>query len=222
MKRIIGFCAGLALAAGLGRAGDVGDLQFPVDLEGKAQGELIYESLQRPLDVDGHEIDFDADVYLIRARTAVGQYATLDFDLGALDAGKDIGFIGGVGLRYLAYDATTWRAGAFAQARYAPELTMKVGDAEADADMIEGDAGVLFSLKLDTDQLRFRPYAGPMLSILRVSGDTEGGEGIDAEENEIFGGVAGLQLLFPGNNGLRFEGRYVDDFSLSVAASIVF
>ncbi len=138
--------------------------------------------------------------------------------------------MGGVGLRFLAFEHESWRGGAFGQVRYAPDLSDRVdlngGRERVKYDLVEADAGFLVSYRLRLfDQFNVTPYAGPALSIVRLSGDVQEDDGrsrFRADEDQILGGVLGLGLEFQGANGLRFETRYFGDFSVSVAASFVF
>ena len=97
--------AGLAIAVPA-FAEDVGDPVFPVDLKDKSRFELIYGYEKRDMDFDGVIAEFESDTYVLRMHTDVGQYAYLDFDVGYMDPAEGSGaFYGGVGLRYLVYDA---------------------------------------------------------------------------------------------------------------------
>ena len=224
------------LAAVGATANDAGDLVFPSDYPYRARAELLYENVQRGLEVTsespGVKADLKADVFAVRLQTEVGPYARLDFDVGAMSAGSGSHkLMGGVGLRYLALTRDPWRAGAFGQVRYAPGLSDRLdlgerGAARVKYDLVEADAGFLVAYRLSLGpDFAIVPYAGPVVSILRLSGDESTGEGRErfrAEEDRLFGGVLGLGLEFQGGNGLRFEGRYFDDLSVSVAASLVF
>ncbi|HMO51118.1 MAG TPA: hypothetical protein PKA21_08340 [Kiritimatiellia bacterium] len=203
---------GLGCTFSAAQAADAGDPVFPVDMERKARAELMYENRRR--DLDNGET-FKADAYTLRIHTDVGQYAYLDFDVGGISPqGGDLEFYGGIGLRYLAYDAETFRISPFAQVHYAPGLKTRTA---RDFDLVEFDAGILVAGKwrLD-DQLTLIPYIGPMVSILRFSSD------LDAREDNPVGGVAGLSLLMPGQNTFRFEMQVFDGVSFSVAAGIAF
>jgi len=216
MKRMTVMVALCGLVAGGGLssyAADAGDLIFPKDIVNyKARAELIYEHRQRELDVG---TDLSLDAYYVRIHTDLGRTAYLDFDLGGIEPeGGDLEFYGGIGLRFLAYDSETWRVGPFAQIHYAPSFTLK--DVEYD-DAIDADGGLLFTYKVKlNDQLTLMPYAGPILSIIRLSGDE------DADEDQTFGAVTGLSLQMPGQNTFRFEAQFFDDVSISVAAGMVF
>lgn len=218
--RSIAFASFLVLAALPVMAADVGDPIFPADLGDKARAELIYQNFQRDLDSGA---EFQADAYLVRLHTDVGQYAYLDFDLGAIEPdGSDLGFYGGVGLRYLAYDSDQWRISPWFQVHYAPSLD----DEGAEYSMLDGDAGILLAAKLHIDKdLTVMPYAGPALSIIRINGDdplfgetTE----TDMEEDQVIGAVAGISLQMPGQNSFRVEAQFFDQVSISAAAGIAF
>ncbi len=216
-------------------AADSGDLIYPRDVGVKARAELGYENLRRDVEitsVSGDPVEtFDADVFFLRMQTDVGPEARMDFDVGLMDSGRSLRWFGGVGLRFLAYRHEDFRVGTFAQVRYAPDLKGRIdlpGQArtEVDHDLIEADAGILFGYLFRLgDQLTITPYAGPVLSIVRLDGDYRlDGERIDfrAREDHLFGGAAGLALQLPGQNSIRFEGRYFDEWSVSVAAAITF
>ncbi len=222
-------------------AGGVGDLVVPGDHPHKFRAEIGYDNVQRDVKITSERPELksklDADAFFLRLQTDLGHFARLDFDVGALSAaGGDYRFMAGAGLRYQAFDTDNWRGGAFAQVRYTPGTTDRVDlpardivDAKVDYDLIEGDAGFLVGYKLKlTDDFTVMPYAGPILSIVRLSsGDFKdpatGDKGsFRGKEDHIVGGAAGVSLLFPGQNGIRFETRYVDDVSVTVAASMVF
>lgn len=217
----------LALSSSVAVAADLGDAVFPLDLDGKARAEIVYENLQRGLDIDSGAVagtdEIEADLYLLRLHSDLGQAGTLDFDLGGFDpSGGDLAFYGGVGLRYLAYDSAAWRLSTVAQIHYAPNVSG--GDEEYD--FLDADLALLASGKIAVDsQLTVMPYVGPVLSIVRLDGDAEtagGSESFEAEEDSLPGIAAGLALQLPGDNGLRLEARYFDKVSVSAAASFVF
>lgn len=235
MKKMLFFCVvGLLLGGHVVQANDAGDLVFPRDYPHKVRAELIYENLQRDIRITSpvrEKESLDADVFALRVHTDIGRYARLDFDVGAMSAGSGSHkLVGGVGLRFLAFEHEAWRGGAFGQVRYAPDLTDRLdlndGREQVKYDLVEADAGFLVSYRLRLfDQFNVRPYAGPVFSIVRLSGNVREDDDrsrFRAEEDQIMGGVLGLGLEFQGANGLRFETRYFDDFSVSVAASFVF
>ncbi len=241
MKRFNLFMMVLVMAWGFSftpqsQAADSGDLIYPRDVGVKARAELGYESLRRDVKItseDGDPVEtFDADVFFLRMQTGVGPDARMDFDVGLMDSGRSLRWFGGVGLRFLAYRHEDFRVGTFAQVRYAPDLKgrmdLPAGDrTPVDHDLIEADAGILFGYLLRLgDQLTITPYAGPVLSIVRLDGDFRNPEGakedFKAREDNLFGGAAGLALQLPGQNSIRFEGRYFDEWSMSVAAAITF
>lgn len=216
MKKIAGVVSMCAWVFGGGLAvygADAGDMIFPSDIENyKARAELVYENRQRDLD---NGVNMKLDAYYVRIHTDLGKAAYLDFDLGGIEPdGGDLEFYGGIGLRFLAYDSDTWRFGPFAQVHYTPSFTLKSTEYD---DALDADAGLLVTYKLKiNDQLTLMPYAGPALSIIRLNGD------VDAEEDQVFGGVAGISLMMPGQNSFRIEAQYYDDVSISVAAGMVF
>lgn len=216
MKRVVIALAAFVLLLGTDRSvqgADAGDLIFPSDVDNhRARAELVYENRQRDLDVGG---TLKLDAYYVRMHTDLGQNAYLDFDVGGIEPdGGDLEFYGGVGLRFLAYDSDTWRIGPFAQVHYTPSFKLESVDYD---DALDADAGLLVTYKVAlNDQLTLMPYAGPALSIIRLSGD------VDADEDQTFGGVAGISLQMPGQNTFRVEAQYYDDVSISVAAGMVF
>lgn len=215
MKALACWFAAVVVVAGVARAQDVGDPVFPVDLKDKARFEIIYENMQRDLDVDGETWDFESDAYVLRMHTDVGQYAYLDFDVGYLDPSDGSGtFYGGVGMRYLVYDAEAYRMAAHIQGHYAPG--MEIGDEDADFWSVDGGVTLAGKIKID-EQLTIVPYAGPILSTVNVDGDE-----VDGSEDNIFGGVAGLSLEMREMNTIRIEARYFDSVSISAAAGIAF
>lgn len=202
-------------------AADVGDPVYPIDMNGKIRAEVVYENVQRDVEITSGPAEGDgkveADAYYLRIHTDVGKYAYLDFDLGGVDPkGGDLGFYGGVGLRATVYDGDVLRLGAFAQLHYAPGIET---EDDAEYDWLDGDAGILAAAKLKLDkELTVLPYAGPVFSIVRLDGDDD----FEAEEDNPVGAAIGLALGLPGQNGLRFEARIFDEVSFSVAASIAF
>ncbi|HMP88995.1 MAG TPA: hypothetical protein PJ991_02275 [Kiritimatiellia bacterium] len=211
-KLLAVYCVTAAMTTGTLKAADAGDPVFPIDLNNKARAELLYENRQRDLDND---LRLKADVFALRIHTDVGQYANLDFDIGMISpAGGSDEFYGGIGLRFLAYDSEYWRLSPYAQVHYAPRFRM--GGVSYD-DLIDADAGLLLACKLKLDQqLTLMPYAGPVLSIVRIGGND------DPREDRVLGGVAGVSLLMPGNNTIRIEAQYFDRVSVSAAAGIAF
>jgi len=206
--------AGLAIAAPAW-AEDVGDPIFPVDLKDKSRFELIYDNQKRDLDFDGQTVEFEADSYVLRMHTDVGQYAYLDFDVGYMDPADGSGaFYGGVGLRYLVYDAEKYRMAANIQGHYAPSLEF---DGE-DADYWSVDGGVTLAAKIKIDeQLTILPYAGPVLSTVNLDGDE-----VSGNEDNIIGAAAGISLELREMNTIRIEARYFDGYSLTAAAGVAF
>ena len=208
-----------AVLPALARAADMGATTLPADHFNKAHAEIIYESTDRDLDHG----TLEADALYLRIHTAVGQTATLDFDLGGLDAqDADWAPYSGIGLRYLVYDAPAWRIGAHLQVHYAPDIE---SDLEK-ADLLEVDGGVsLIGRFTVAKDLVLMPYLGPVFSIVRLDGDAEVGNGkasFDREEDSPLGVAAGLALQLPEGNTLRVEARAFDGVSFSAAAGIAF
>ena len=68
-----------------------------------------------------------------------------------------------------------------------------------------------------------------MLSIVRLDGDIDDADDVadidgsfDATEENPVGIALGVALLLPGQNGVRIETRYFDQFSVSVAGAVAF
>ena len=230
-----------AIAAGWAPAAswafDSGDLVFPIDFTDRVRWEAGYENLQRDLHITSESPRLDssinADVYSVRLQTGMVPNARLDFQVGGVDTGAgDITLMGGAGLRYLAFDHGPWRVGAFAQAFLLPDAQDRqdlagAKDVKVTFDWIEVDAGALASYRFRlADQFALVPYAGPLLSLMRMSGELEGsdrdGQDYDAKENQFLGAALGLCLEAQGVNGIRFELRMFDDVSVSIAAAFVF
>lgn len=202
------------------RAADVGASALPKDHFNKAHAELIYESVDRDLD---NNTTLEADALYLRLHTAVGQAATLDFDIGGLDVqDADAALYGGAGLRYLVYDAPAWRVGAHVQVHYAPDIESELEE----SDLLEVDGGISLLGRLQlAEDLMLMPYVGPVFSIVRLDGDAEVGDGtesFDADEDSTVGVAAGVALQLPEGNTLRAEARAFDGVSFSIAAGIVF
>lgn len=214
-------------------AGDSGDSIFPIDMKGKERAELVYENMQRDLDVDsgpaGARADLDADALFLRMHSGVGEYAYFDIDLGAINpSGGDWAFYFGMGLRYLVYDGDGWRASAFAQAHYASGVEAEEKGSNFDYDLLEADAGLLAigEIPLGGGQVTLMPYVGPVMSVVRLDGDADSDLGIsdefDAQESTPVGVAMGVSLLLPGQNSIRLETRYFDQFGVSFAGTVAF
>lgn len=198
-------------------AADAGSVAVPKDHFNKAHAELIYENIQRDLD---NKTSLDADALYLRIHTAVGQSATLDFDLGGLNAqDADPVFYGGVDLRYLVHDAETWRLGAHLQAHIAPNIEPDSADAKKSSlDLVEVDGGITLNGRFKlADDLILIPYAGPAFSLINLDGKPG-----DANEDNPAGAIAGVGLQLAEGNTLRIEARFFDKVSLSVSAGIAF
>ena len=224
MKTIRLLIATLAVTSSLAcsaRAADAGALNLPMDHFNKAHAELVYDYTQRGLE-DGPWSTFKADTVFLRIHTAVGQKATLDFDVGMINAeDADAAFYGGAGLRLLIHDASTWRIGAHLQGHYAADLA-EDGDGALEYDLWEIDGGILWNGRFRlADDLLFIPYAGPALSTLNLDGEADG-EDFDADADQIFGAIAGLAFELPEGHTFRLEARWFDEVSFSAAAGIVF
>jgi hypothetical protein len=213
MKQWMTILALAGVFAAQARAADVGLPVFPKDLKGMNEWELSYQNLKRDLD-NGPTLE--ADTYLLRLHTDLGQTAFLDIDLGAIDA-DGAAFYGGVGLRYLAYDGASFRLSPFAQLHYGNGNDSD--ELGGEFNLLQGNLGFLLAARLPlAEGLELQPYAGPMLSIVNVDGDKGG----DADEDHVAGGVIGLALIMPDRNSIRAEAQFFDEVSISAAVSIVF
>ena len=212
MNRLLACCLIASALTTAARAADVGLPVFPADLKGQNEWELSYQNLQRDLDNGG---TLEADTYLLRLHTDLGQTAFLDIDLGAIDA-DGAAFYGGVGLRYLAYNGPTLRLSPFAQLHYGAGI--EGDDDTGEFDLLQGDLGLLVAGRIPLAEcLELEPYAGPLLSIVRVDADAG-----NADEDNLVGAVAGLALLMPDGNSVRIEAQFFDEVSISAGFSIVF
>ena len=215
---LIASLAALALPARI-QAADAGATTLPADHFNKAHAELVYESLDRDLDAG----TLEADVLYLRLHTAAGPAATLDFDLGGLDArDADPAIYAGVGLRYLVHETRAWRLGAHLQVHYAPDIETELEE----ADLLEVDGGIILAGRIRlADDLIVMPYLGPVFSIIRLDGEAAVGDGrasFDREEDSPLGAAAGLALQLPEGNTLRIEARAFDGVSFSAAAGLAF
>lgn len=229
---IAGCCAPFAAWAN-----DAGDLVFPSDYTDRMRWELRYENVQRDIEITSEsprmESSLNADLFAVRAQLGIVPNARLDFDLGGLSTSAGSYHpLFGVGLRYMVFDHGPWRVGTFAQALYLPtvedcQFIYGIGDVNMKHSWIEANAGALASYRFRlADQFALVPYAGPLFSLLRLSGELKdsvrAGDDYEAKETQFIGAVLGLGLESQGVNGIRFEVRLLDDVSLSVSAAYVF
>ncbi len=234
----------LQLAALLGcwaplasHANDAGDLVFPTDFTDYVRWEVRYENLHRDIKVTSESPRADdrlnADVLALKANLGWIPNVRLDFEVGGMqtDSGSPA-LLGGAGLRYLAFDHGPWRVGGFGQLQYVANLSDKqdlvgVGNVDVDYNLLGVDIGALASYRFRVaDQFAVVPYAGPLLSLMRMSGDIQesarSGESYEAKESQFFGAAVGVSLESEGVNGIRLEMRLFDAVSISLAAAYVF
>lgn len=219
------------------QANDVGDLVFPFDFTDRIRWEVGYENLQRDIHITTEappmDTSLNADIFALRLQTGIVPNARLDFEIGGLDPNTgNYTLMGGVGLRYLAFDHGPWRVGIFGQARYLPTFEnyldlVGIRGARVDHDWLEANVGSLVSYRFRVaDQFALVPYAGPLFSLMRLTGEVKDTQrtNIDfrARENQFIGAAFGLGLEAQGVNGIRMELRIFDNVSLSVAAAFVF
>lgn len=238
MKKIlsIAFLAGI-LTPFAARAHDAGDLVFPMDYNGLARLEVRYENLQRGLRITSEspqqDSDLNADVFALALHSSIIPNARLDFEVGALDAGSgSYAPLLGAGVRFVAFDHGPWRIGTFGQLVFLSNVEQQqdladVGDVDVEHNWIEASAGALASYRFRlADHFALVPYAGPMISLLRLDGEIKeserDGQDFKAKEDQFFGAAAGLALETLGMNGIRFEIQLFDDISASVAAAYAF
>lgn len=219
------------------RASDAGDLVFPSDYTDRTRWEVGYESLHRDIQITSEspevQTGLDADVFALRLQTGIVPNARLDFEVGGMDPNTgEYSLLGGVGLRYMAFDHGPWRVGMFGQIRYVanvetPQDLPGVGTVDANYNWVEANVGALASYRFRVaDQFALVPYAGPLFSLLRLTGDLQdsGREDPDfrAKENQFIGAAFGLGLEALGVNGIRAEMQIFDGVSFSVAAAFVY
>lgn len=223
-------CAVLAVAiVSTVHAANVGDQILPLDLKGKSRYAVVYDNVSRDVDVTSgparlSKIEYDA-LYL-RVHTDIGEAASLDLDVGGLNpSGGDITYYVGGGFRLLAYDSTASRLSLMAQIHYAPVDTEADG-ADVSYDMVEIEGGAFLSRKISVDQqLTIMPYAGPVVSVVKLDGDTKqsgANTDFDAEEDTLIGLAAGLTAHLRDQHSMQFEVRYFDGLSFSVGVAIAF
>jgi len=212
-------------------AADAGDPIFPMELREKSRMSVVYESINRGLEVTtGPDATrtIKADTLYLRVHNEIGQTASVDVDIGAINPkGGDYDYYVGAGLRMLVIDTDPMRISVFAQLHYSP-IEIKSGGTKTDFDYFEGDGGVIFALKVPVDnQVVFMPYLGPVISIVRLDGDvrdtlTGVKSDYDAEEKNLLGIAGGLSLKLKENHTIRAEIRYFDQVNFSVAAAVAF
>ncbi len=210
-------------------AANAGDQILPLDLKGKSRYAVVYDNVSREVDVTSgpaqlSKVDYDA-LYL-RIHTDVGEIASLDFDVGGLNpSGGDLTYYVGAGLRLMAYDSDAARLTMMAQIHYAPIDVEKDGRSH-DYDMLEIEAGAFLSRRIVVDkQLTLTPYVGPLVSVVRLDGDTNVGGGsqdFDAEEDTQIGAAAGVTAHLRDQHSMQLEVRYFDELSFSVGVAIAF
>lgn len=228
-RKLLWIVATILAVAGTVKAANIGDQILPLDLKGKARYAVVYDNVSRNVDVTSgpasiSKIDYDA-LYL-RIHTDVGEVASLDLDLGGLNpSGGDLTYYVGGGLRLLAYDSEAARLTMMAQIHYAP-IEVERDSQNFDYDMVEVEGGAFLSRKFNVDkQLNFIPYIGPIVSVVKLDGDTNPGGGsreFDAEEDTLIGVAAGITAHLRDQHSMQLEMRYFDEFSFSVGVAIAF
>ena len=229
---LIGCCSPLAA-----QANDAGDLVFPSDFTDYTRWEVRYENLHRDIQITSESPRADdrlnADVLALKVSANWIPNVRLDFEVGGMqtDSGSP-GLLGGAGLRYLAFDHGPWRVGAFGQLQYVANVSdnydlVDVGSVDVEYNLLEVGIGALASYRFRVaDQFAVVPYAGPLVSLMRMSGDiqesTRSGEDYEAKENQFFGAALGVSMESQGVNGIRLEMRVFDAVSISIAAAYVF
>ena len=232
LAALIGCCSPLAT-----QANDAGDLVFPSDFTDYTRWEARYENLHRDIQITSESPRADdrlnADILALKVSAGWIPNVRLDFEVGGMqtDTGSP-GILGGAGLRYLAFDHGPWRVGLFGQLQYVANLSdnqdlVEVGNVDVEYDLIEVDAGALASYRFRVaDQFALVPYAGPLLSLMRMNGDiqesTRSGQSYEAKENQFLGAALGVNMESQGVNGIRLEMRLFDAVSFTIAAAYVF
>jgi len=146
----------------------------------------------------------------------------------------------GGGLKHVAFDKNDSQIGVFLQGHYAPKIEYKQQESTTlgfasftqNERYYEISTGLTVAKTIYLDPTtRLIPYGGVMLSYLK--GKEEGkftysnstnsitANG-DIDGDGIFALVLGTDLKFESNLGIRFEGRFVNQSSLSVALNMSF
>lgn len=221
--------AAILAVVGTVRAANIGDQILPLDLKGKVRYAVVYDNVSRDVDVTSgpasiSQIDYDA-LYL-RIHTDIGEVASLDLDLGGLNpSGGDLTYYVGAGLRLLAYNSEAARLTMMAQIHYAP-IDVERNNENLDYDFVEVETGAYLSRKFNVEkQLVFMPYIGPVVSVVKLDGDTNLGGGsrdFDAEEDTLIGVAAGITAHLRDQHSMQLEMRYFDAFSFSVGVAVAF
>ena len=176
---LVGCCAPL-----MASANDAGDLVFPSDFTDYTRWEVRYENLHRDIQITSESPRADdrlnADVLALKVSANWIPNVRLDFEVGGMqtDSGSP-GLLGGAGLRYLAFDHGPWRVGAFGQLQYVANVSdnydlVDVGSVDVEYNLLEVGIGALASYRFRVaDQFAVVPYAGPLVSLMRMSGDIQ-------------------------------------------------
>lgn len=192
--------------------------------------------------VPSETLKVEADAYIARLTIRMGDRAALFIEGGLLEFDEyDDSWQAGGGFRYALVQAEHYDVSMFLAGRYAGDAKYKergvdplLGPYEfTETDKVyEAGGGFLVSSKVALDQhIAVRPYAGILLSVMR--GEVEAKQTFDlfadvievdadVEEDGLVSLVAGLALLFGDSGGIRVEGRFIDQSSVSVGAWLAF
>ena len=234
LAAIIAACFTPAIA----HAGDSGDWITPADHSQRSRAEIIYEHANRKITIDSispsQHSRFEADSFLARLQYALTPDARMDGLVGFFrPSDGDLTPFLGIGLRYNAIDVNPWRLSAYGQLRQSLETRADVSLHDSPRPVpvrysfTEFELGLLASRRHRiADHAAIIPYAGPMFSILRLSGkrrdDRPGSDRFSADERMMLGAVAGVGLEFYGQHSMRVEFRILDSFNFSAGMAWTF
>lgn len=194
-----------------------------------------------PFTVSGESGSQEEDRFMARLSLPAGNKMVIYLDGGITDS-KDsvdpVAIFGG-GLRVLAYESETVNATVFGSLHYVPEIEYKLS--EFDVDLGRGDftqkesyweanGGVNLSHSFPLGEgAALTPYGGIMISVLQGDEDFEAifpdvgvtvkGSG-DLEDDGVVGLFGGVAFKFSDNLGVRIEGRFLNQTSISAALSL--
>ena len=225
---------------------DVGSSIYSRVFEGKTSMEVFYESYERKIEmpqegVDISENDQKEDRVVARLNMAGTEKVIIHLDLGLTDSDESKGYepLFGGGFIIRAY-SNSINVDVFGSGYYVPEI--KYEDSGYDSkgryfeysqeeNYFEIGGGIALSKEFELDrQFSLIPYGGIFISILEGDEDYEynwPGLGKEVTDGEITN--EGLLNLFLGvgvqighNWGIRVEGRFVEESSVSAGVLLGF
>ena len=171
-------------------------------------------------------------------------------EAGLADAknAEDFAPLFGAGIQAAAYEADGLRFNVFAAGRYVSGIEYKdkgfivedfftiteFPDVTREEDYYELGGGFTLSKTINTsDKTQITPYGGLVVALIRGSGEetfeyfvvepgVEKDSSVDFEEDGPISIVAGVAVKFPSNVGLRLEGRFIDQSSITAGAFFAF